>query len=32
MGSSFSSIDASYLYVRDLSDKDAAGFVGAEEA
>lgn len=32
MGSSFSSVDASYLYVRDLSDKDAAGFVGAEEA
>lgn len=32
MGSSYSSVDASYLYVRDLSDKDAGGFVGAEEA
>lgn len=31
MGSSFSSIDSSFLYVRDLSDKDAGGFVTQEE-
>ena len=31
MGSSFSSVDSSFLYVRDLSDKDTTGFVGQEE-
>ena len=31
MGSAYSSVDALYLYVRDLSDKEAAAFMSQDE-
>lgn len=31
MGSSYSSVDASYLYVKDMNDKDASAFVSHED-
>jgi len=31
MGSAYSSIDALYLYVRDLADKDAASYMSQDE-
>jgi hypothetical protein len=31
MGSSFSSVDSAYLYVRDLSDKDVGAFMAQDE-
>jgi len=31
MGSAYSSVDALYLYVRDLADKDAASYMSQDE-